>query len=194
MGDVADQSLASACLVLLGPPGCGKGTQAARLSERLDVPAISTGDMLRAAVAEGSELGQRVSGIMAVGALVDDATMADVVRDRLGRDDAQGGFLLDGFPRTVPQAGTLSTVLEERQQELDAVLLFEVPEAVLLERTLGRQRADDSEEVIRHRLRVYEAETRPLVGYYGERDLLRRVNGDQSMEAVTASLLEALES
>jgi len=194
VGDVADQSLASACLVLLGPPGCGKGTQAARLSERLDVPAISTGDMLRAAVAEGSELGQRVSGIMAVGALVDDATMADVVRDRLGRDDAQGGFLLDGFPRTVPQAGTLSTVLEERQQELDAVLLFEVPEAVLLERTLGRQRADDSEEVIRHRLRVYEAETRPLVGYYGERDLLRRVNGDQSMEAVTASLLEALES
>lgn len=194
MGDVAEHSRASACLVLLGPPGCGKGTQAARLSERLDVPAISTGEMLRAAVAEGSELGQRVGGIMAGGTLVDDATMADVVRDRLGRDDAQGGFLLDGYPRTVPQAGTLQSVLDKRQQRLDAVLLFEVPEPVLLERALGRQRADDTEGVILHRLQIYEAETSPLVGYYGERDLLRRVNGDQSMEAVTASLLEALES
>ncbi len=193
MVDVADHSRASACLVLLGPPGCGKGTQAARLSERLDIPAISTGEMLRAAVTEGSELGQRVGGIMAGGTLVDDQTMADVVRDRLGRDDAQHGFLLDGYPRTLPQAATLSSVLEGRQQQLDAVLFLEVPEAVLLSRALARQRADDTEEVIRHRLHVYEEETSPLVGYYNERNLLRRVNGDQSMDEVTASLLEALE-
>ncbi len=194
MGDVASHARTSACLVLLGPPGCGKGTQAARLSARLDVPAISTGEMLRAAVAEGSELGERVGGILASGVLVDDETMAAVVSDRLERDDARRGFLLDGYPRTLPQASTLNSILEEREQELKAVLLLEVPEQVLLSRALARQRSDDTEEIIRHRLQVYEEQTSPLVDYYSEQDLLRRVNGDQSMDSVTTSLLEALES
>jgi adenylate kinase len=181
-------------LVLLGPPGCGKGTQAALLSQRLCVPAISTGDMLRAAVAAGSELGAHVQGIMARGALVDDDTMAAVVRERLTHDDASHGFMLDGYPRTEPQAETLDTILEERGQELDAVLFFEVPDEVLVERVLKRNRADDTDTVIRQRLRVYAAETSPLVDHYASRGLLRRVDGNQPIEAVTPALLRALEA
>jgi adenylate kinase len=180
--------------VLLGPPGCGKGTQAALLSERLHVPAISTGDMLRAAVAAGSPLGERVQGIMARGALVDDETMAAVVRERLARDDARQGFMLDGYPRTEPQAETLDAILEEREQELDAVLFFEVPDEVLVERVLKRNRADDSEAIIRKRLKVYGAETSPLVDHYAAHGQLRRVDGNQSIDAVTEALLTALES
>ena len=192
MAAKANRALDGARFVLLGPPGCGKGTQAARLAERLGVPAISTGDMLRAAVAEGSELGQRVEGIMVSGRLVDDETMADVVRDRLGREDAENGFLLDGYPRTVPQAGTLASILTEREQGLGAVLLFEVPESVLVERALERQRADDTREVIEKRLQVYQEETSPLVGHYSDLGLLRRVNGDQTMDEVTASIMDVL--
>ena len=187
MGDGAENGTR---VVLLGPPGAGKGTQAQVLCERLGVPAISTGDMLREAVADGSELGRKVQGIMAAGALVDDGTMADVVRERLVKPDTRGGFLLDGYPRTLPQAETLAGILRETGQELNAVLLVAVPEDELVRRTLLRGRADDKEEVIRERLRVYREKTEPLIGYYRERGLLRELDGNRPIEEVTARMLE----
>ena len=188
MGDGADGA-PGARVVLLGPPGAGKGTQAQVLSQRLGVPAISTGDMLREAVAEGSDLGGKVQGIMASGALVDDATMAEVVRERLGKPDAREGFLLDGYPRTLPQAETLAGILGDAGLSLTAVLLVEVPEDELVRRTLLRSRADDREEVVRERLRVYREKTAPLIGYYGDRRLLRQINGNRPVDSVTAQML-----
>jgi adenylate kinase len=180
-------------IVLLGPPGAGKGTQAALLTEAIGVPAISTGDMLRSAVAEGSELGQRVRGIMASGALVDDDTMADVVRDRLAKPDARPGFLLDGYPRTLPQAETLAGILRDAGEQLDAVLSVEVPEEELVRRVVFRNRGDDDrEEVVRERLRVYREKTEPLIGYYRERGLLRTIDGNRPIEDVQRQMLEAL--
>ena len=178
-------------IVLLGAPGCGKGTQAERLEVSLGVPAISTGDMLRAAVAAGSELGQRVEGVMASGALVDDDLMADVVRDRLAQDDAAGGFLLDGYPRTAPQAGTLEEILNGRK--LNHVVTIDVPDEVLVQRIVLRGRgADDREEVVRERLQVYAVQTEPLIAHYERLGLLRRVNGNVGIEQVTAAIESAL--
>jgi adenylate kinase len=180
-------------LVLLGPPGSGKGTQAERLAASFGVPKISTGDMLRKAVAEGSGLGGKVAGIMARGELVDDVTMAEVVAERLRRSDVARGFILDGYPRTVSQAETLAGILADREEDLDAVVLIGVAEPELVRRVLGRQRADDSEEVIRERLRVYGNKTAPLVGYYRDRSLLREVDGSPSVDAVTRSITAVLE-
>jgi len=178
-------------LVLLGPPGAGKGTQAEVLGRHLGIPAISTGDMLREAVAAGSELGRRVETIMISGSLVDDATMAEVVRERLARPDAGRGFLLDGYPRTLPQAETLAGILREAGRGLDAVLLVDVPEEELVRRTLARGRADDKEGVIRERLKVYREKTAPLIGYYRQRGLLREIDGNRPIDEVTARLLDA---
>jgi len=179
-------------LILLGPPNSGKGTQAKAIAERHGIPAISTGEMLRQAVAEGSELGRRVESILEAGELVDDATMADLVRDRLGRADTVGGFLLDGYPRTPGQAETLNQILAEREEELTAVLLIEAPEEELIERALGRGRADDTEEVLRERLRVYREQTAPLVGYYDRLGLLSRIDGNRPIEEVTSHIFAAL--
>lgn len=181
-------------LVLLGPPGAGKGTQAGRLSEILDVPKISTGDMLRQAVEERSPLGRLVERTMAEGRLVDDETMAEIVEERLERPDARDGFILDGYPRTVAQAATLDALLEDMDEELDAVVSLEVPEEVLVERALGRQRTDDTEDVVRERLRVYQDSTAPLVGHYNEESSLRQVDGDQPIERVTEDILDSLRS
>ena len=153
MGDGAENDTR---VVLLGPPGAGKGTQAQVLCERLGVPAISTGDMLREAVAEGSDLGRKVQDIMASGALVDDGTMAEVVRERLAKPDARGGFLLDGYPRTLPQAETLAGVLQGIGQELNAVLLVDVPEDELVRRALLRGRADDNQHPRRVDCELFE--------------------------------------
>jgi adenylate kinase len=180
------------CAVMLGAPGSGKGTQAERLAEKLGIPAISTGEMLRQAVAEGSELGGRVEHVMAAGALVDDALMAEVVADRLARPDAERGFLLDGYPRTTAQAETLDRLLTARGRSLDVVVMLEVPEEVLVERALARRRADDREEVVRERLRVYREKTEPLVGLYRGRGLLRAIDGNRTMDEVTAAALSAL--
>ena len=188
MADAASRSR-GARVVLLGPPGAGKGTQAQVLCQHLGVPAISTGDMLREAVAEGTPLGNKVQGIMASGALVDDALMADVVRDRLAKADAGRGFLLDGYPRTLPQAETLAGILRDAGRNLDAVLLVDVPEDELVRRTLLRGRGDDKEDVIRERLRVYREKTAPLIGYYRERGLLREIDGNRPIEDVTAGML-----
>ncbi|MEM7050753.1 MAG: adenylate kinase [Acidobacteriota bacterium] len=179
-------------LVLLGPPNSGKGTQASLLAERLAIPAISTGEMLRGAVAEKSELGLRVESIMDSGRLVDDDTMAAVVEDRLSRSDARQGFLLDGYPRTLPQAATLEGILVSSQSDLDAVVSIEVPETVLIERALGRGRQDDSAEVMKERLRVYDELTAPLVGYYKDRSKLHTLDGNRPVEVVFESILEVL--
>jgi len=179
-------------VVLLGPPGAGKGTQAQLLSARLGVPAISTGDMLREAVAAGSELGRRVQGVMAAGGLVDDELMAEVVRERLTQGDAAHGYLLDGYPRTLPQAETLAGILADADQELDAVVMVDVPEEELVRRALLRGRADDAAEVVRERQRVYREKTAPLIGYYRERGLLREIDGNRPVEEVTARMFSAL--
>jgi len=184
----AAESGQSARIVLLGPPGAGKGTQAQLLAARLGVPAISTGDMLRAAVAAGSELGRRVDSVMASGALVDDALMAEVVRERVAQPDTGKGYLLDGYPRTLPQAETLAGILAGAGQALDAVLLVDVPEDELVRRALLRGRGDDKEEVIRERLRVYREKTEPLIGYYRERGLLREIDGNRPVDEVTSRM------
>jgi adenylate kinase len=178
--------------VLLGPPNSGKGTQARALAERLDVPAISTGDMLRRAVADRSELGRRVDSILNAGRLVDDETMAEVVRERLDQEDATGGFLLDGYPRTSAQVATLDEILGERGEDLDGVVRLVVPERTLLARARNRGRADDDDGVIRERLRVYIEQTRPLVDHYRGRGLLYEIDGDRRVPEVTDAIVAAL--
>ncbi len=171
-------------IVFLGPPNSGKGTQAKVLAKALGIPAISTGEMLRAAVAAGSDLGQRVEGVMNRGDLVSDDLMAEVVQNRLSQDDAAEGFLLDGYPRTAAQAATLEEILGERYVELDDVVLIDAPDDVLVARALGRGRVDDREEVVRERLRVYQQKTAPLVDFYEVKGLLRRIDGDQAIKEV----------
>lgn len=178
-------------LVLLGPPNSGKGTQAEILEERLEIPKISTGDMLREARDAGTELGERVQEIMATGKLVDDETMAEIVRTRLAKPDARQGFILDGYPRTLPQARHLEEILGS-SEKLEAVVLIQVPEDELVRRALARGREDDQEEVVRKRFRVYAEKTEPLVGYYRKLGLLREVDGDQSIAEVTEQILEEL--
>lgn len=156
------------------------------LAATLGVPAISTGEMLRAAVARKSVLGERVEAVMAAGKLVCDDLMAEVVRARLAEDDARGGFILDGYPRTLPQAEMLASILDG--VALDAVLLVEAPEDVLLARALGRGRADDTEEIARARQRVYQEETAPLVAYYDSRGCVLRVDGSTSIESVKTAI------
>ena len=187
MVDAAEQRI-----VLLGPPGSGKGTQAGLLAEALGVPAISTGDLLREAVAAGSELGLKVESVMAAGELVGDDLMAEIVRARLRQEDTAGGFLLDGYPRTLPQCETLDEVLEAAEVDLDHVLFIDAPQEVLVARALGRRRADDQEDVVRERLRVYAEKTQPLVGEYERRGLLRSISGDNEIADVQSSILEAL--
>lgn len=179
-------------LILLGPPNSGKGTQAKAISERCRIPAISTGDMLRQAVAEGSELGRQVQEILDAGRLVDDRTMADLVRDRLSRADTEEGFLLDGYPRNLDQAQTLERILEDRGESLDAAVLIRVPEDELLKRALGRGRVDDDEAVLRERLKVYREDTAPLIGYYEQSGLLHEVDGHRPIHEVTSRIFEAL--
>lgn len=179
-------------IVFLGPPNSGKGTQAAGLAEELAIPAISTGDMLRQSVAEGSALGRRVEGVMARGELVDDDLMADVVRQRLAKPDAQKGFLLDGYPRTQAQAATLNGILEETGSVLDHTVLIDAPEDVLVARALGRGRVDDQEDVVRERLRLYREKTEPLNTYYDSQGLLRRIDGDQGVDEVAAAIRAAV--
>jgi adenylate kinase len=179
-------------IVFLGPPNSGKGTQAKIVAGRLGEQAISTGEMLSEAVEEGSPLGRQVAEILDAGELVDDATMARVVGERLARRDTARGFLLDGYPRTLAQAETLERVLDERGEGLDVALLIDAPEDELVARALGRGRPDDREEVLRERLRVYRERTAPLVGYYEERGLLRRVDGDHPVEEVTSRIFAEL--
>lgn len=183
-------------LVLVGPPGAGKGTQAKRLADRFGIPAISTGDIFRANIAAGSELGTLAVSYTSAGKLVPDEVTNAMVRDRLAADDVAGGFLLDGYPRNVAQIGALDDILAERGVALDAVLEISVPDDEVVARLLKRAeiegRADDTPDVIRHRQEVYTAETAPVTGAYRDRGLLRSVDGVGELDVVTSRLVEAL--
>jgi adenylate kinase len=210
-------------LIMLGPPGAGKGTQAERFAKLRGIPKISTGDMLRDAVKAGTEIGLRAKAIMDRGELVSDAVMVKIVQDRLNRDDARSGFILDGFPRTVAQARALDRVMVGRAPLI--VIDIVVPEDELVRRLGSRlvcancgqnadpsdaraaetmrcgrcggqltQRADDNEAVVLERLKVYETNTRPLVDFYRERPTFRSVNGAQAPDKVAAALADAVES
>ena len=213
-------------IVLLGAPGSGKGTQAQRLAGRTGIPQISTGDLLRAAVARGTELGLQARAAMNEGRLVDDALVLGMIRERLAEPDARAGFILDGFPRNLVQAAALDGLLAELKQPLDAVVQFEVDRAELIKRISGRrtcadcacvfnvltspptgaaaicpktgaphrliQRADDNEATVAERLRVYAEKTRPLIAFYQSRGLLRVIDAEGEVDAVTERLGLAL--
>ncbi len=175
-------------LIFLGPPGAGKGTQAQILSKGCEVPHISTGDILRAAVKAKTELGQQADGYMSAGELVPDDLMLGLIRERLGQGDTANGWLLDGFPRNVEQAEFLDRLLQEIEQTCEFVINLEVPDEELVARMLERGRKDDEEAVIRNRLKVYREQTEPLINFYQERQLLRSVNGNQDLDTVTQTL------
>lgn len=182
-------------LVMLGPPGAGKGTQATRLATELGIPHLSTGDMLRDAVRRGTELGRKAQSIMEKGELLPDDLVVGIMADALKRDECRRGFLLDGFPRTEGQAQALDTLLQASGQTLDRVALLEVDERELVTRLLSRAakegRADDTRDVITRRLKVYEAQTRPVVDYYRVRGVLAEVDGVGTPEEVYRRLRQA---
>jgi adenylate kinase len=183
-------------IVLLGPPGSGKGTQGSQLAKRLAVPAISTGEILREAVRSETPLGQKAQIVMDRGELVSDELILAMIGERLAQPDARKGFILDGFPRTLAQARAFETMLSGNGDALSAVLNFSVPEAELVDRMLGRAkaegRADDRPETIRERMRVYREKTEPLVGFYRDRDLLADIDGTGSVEQVAGRVDEAV--
>jgi adenylate kinase len=183
-------------LIILGPPGAGKGTQATRIAESLGIPAISTGDIFRHNIKNETVLGRQVKEILASGAYVPDELTNAIVRDRLDQPDAAAGFLLDGYPRTLAQVTVLDEILTAAGTSLDAVLELTVDTDEVVQRLLKRAeldgRADDTEDVIRHRLNVYVQETAPLAAVYRERGLLRQVDGMGEMDAVTERLQAAL--
>ena len=183
-------------LLIFGPQGAGKGTQAARVAAEYGIPHVATGDILRAAIGAGSELGLRVRAIVERGDLVPDALMIDLIRERLGEPDAAGGFVLDGFPRTLAQAEALDELLRELGRGLHAVIVLEVSDEVATERMLSRAaiegRADDTPEVIANRLRTYHEQTAPLVEWYRARDLAVPVDGTPPVEEVWSQISAAL--
>jgi adenylate kinase len=210
--------------ILMGPPGAGKGTQAEMLVEQFKIPHISTGDMFRAAIKEGTPLGLKAKEYMDSGALVPDEVTIGIVADRLAQADCVNGFLLDGFPRTAAQADALTRILSDLNIGLDGVINIEVDDAILLERLTGRrvckqcgatfhtvfnppkdqgrcdkcggelyQRSDDTLETAQNRLKVYNDQTEPLLAYYTEQGLLKRIQGDQEIGLVFRNILDVLE-
>lgn len=183
-------------LLIIGPPGAGKGTQAVKISEQLSIPAISTGDIFRKNIKEETDLGKEAKSYIDSGNLVPDSVTNKMVRARLAEDDTKDGFLLDGYPRNPEQVHELDTILAENNEEIDQVLLLVADNDELVQRLLGRAaeqgRTDDNEEVIRHRLNVYEKETAPLLSIYRERGLIKEVNGLGEIDEVTERLLDAL--
>jgi adenylate kinase len=177
-------------LVLIGPPGAGKGTQADVLSQKLSIPHISTGDLFRAHVAERTPLGEETKRYLDSGELVPDTVTNEMVRERLAESDAKEGFLLDGFPRNTKQAEVLGQLLAESGTGLDAVIQLEVPEDVVVERLLSRGRTDDTEDVIRRRQQVYVSDTAPLLEHY--KDILITVDGVGDVDEVASRVLASL--
>ena len=206
-------------LILIGPPGAGKGTQAEYLVQRFQIPHVSSGDMLRSAVAAGTDLGKQADGFMKAGQLVPDELVIAMIIERTARPDCAKGFILDGFPRTRPQAEALAVDLKKAGVNLDAVVLIEVPDSLILERITGRrmdpetgdiyhvqfkpppatiahrvvQRKDDTEDACTARLEKYHAETAPIIPFYSEQGLLKRIDGDTSPEDVTARIAATLD-
>lgn len=187
-------------LILLGPPGCGKGTQAQILQDRFGAVQLSTGDMLRAAVKAGTELGKRAEVIMNAGKLVPDDLIVSMIAERIDEPECAEGFILDGFPRTVAQAEALDAMLEDKGLKLDHVIELEVDEAALFARIEGRAaesggaaRADDNPETLKKRLAVYRDQTAPILPYYRDTGRLKSVDGMQSIDEVTAQLVAILD-
>ncbi|GAA1745292.1 adenylate kinase [Rothia terrae] len=183
-------------LLIIGPPGAGKGTQAVRIAEKLNIPAISTGDIFRKNIKEETELGKEAKSYIDSGNLVPDSVTNNMVRARLAEEDASNGFLLDGYPRNVAQVQELDSILEDMGVEIGRVLLLVADNDELVQRLLNRAaeqgRSDDNEEVIRHRLKVYEEETAPLVALYTERGIVKEINGLGDIDEVTERILDAL--
>ncbi|MCD7061207.1 adenylate kinase [Pelagibacterium xiamenense] len=186
-------------LVLLGPPGAGKGTQAQILVETYNIPQLSTGDMLRAAIKAGTPLGLEAKAIVDRGDLVSDAIVSGIISERMDEPDCANGFILDGFPRTIAQAEALDDMLDAKGLKLDAVVEIKADPDVLIERIINRAketggaRTDDNEDVLRKRLVVYNEQTAPLVSFYAGQGLLRSVDGMQPINEVTASIKAAIE-
>jgi adenylate kinase len=181
-------------LIFLGAPGAGKGTQAQTIAQANHIPHISTGDILRSAVAQKTALGQKAQSYMDAGELVPDQLILELVQERLSQPDSADGWILDGFPRTVVQATFLEDLLHQLNQACDCVINFEVPDQVLVKRLLGRGRKDDTEEVILNRLDVYRQQTAPLIDFYRERERLASIDGNQPVEAVTSKLTQIVQS
>jgi len=209
-------------LILLGPPGAGKGTQAALLSEALKVPHISTGDIFRSNIKQQTELGKMVSGILESGGLVPDDLTCEIVKDRLMKDDCRDGFIMDGFPRTLPQAEMFEKMMDESNQRIDAVINITADDAVIVKRMSGRRmcscgkvyhivshppkkegicdfcgsplyiRDDDREETVKSRLRTYHDQTSPLIDFYSRRGLIIEVDGDKPIEDAFEDIMTAL--
>lgn len=211
-------------IVLFGPPGAGKGTQAQLLSDEFNIPHISTGDILRENVKKGTVLGKKAKTYMDKGELVPDKILIDIIKDRLQKPDTRKGFLLDGFPRTIPQAEALDNILDDLNKRLDAVINIDVGEAELIRRLSGRricrscgasyhlvfnppkasgvcnvcggelyQRADDMEEAIKNRLKVYKKQTQPVMNYYKEKGLLIDVDGEREIDDIFSDISSTLE-
>lgn len=179
-------------LILFGPPGAGKGTQAVSLAESFNIPHISTGDLFRAAISGQTPLGLKVQSYLDQGQLVPDQVVIDMVRERLAQSDTTKGWLLDGFPRTIPQAQTLDQLLQEMNQHCDRVINLQVPEQTLITRMLSRGRKDDTEAVIQDRLQVYHRETAPILDFYRDRNYLVDIDGDTTVDVVTERIKTAL--
>ena len=190
-------------IILFGPPGAGKGTQAQLLQERHGLVQLSTGDMLRAAVAAGTELGLKAKSIMDAGNLVDDDLMIAIISDRIDQSDCANGFILDGFPRTIPQAEGLDRMLAEKKLKLDRVIEIEVDDQALFARIEGRaqetasagqQRADDNAETLKKRLAVYHEQTAPVLPYYENQGMLKKIDGMADIEEVSRQIEAILQA
>ncbi|UWF77175.1 MULTISPECIES: adenylate kinase [Microbacterium] len=187
---------ASARLLIVGPQGSGKGTQGVRIAAAFGIPVVSTGDIFRANIKEGTELGKRVTAILDAGDLVPDALTGEIVRDRLSQPDAANGFLLDGYPRNANQVHDLDDFLSGRGETLDAVILLDVPREESIERlrlrAVEQGRSDDTEEAIAHRLDIYEKETAPILAIYRERGIVDRIDGVGTLDEITERISAAL--
>lgn len=207
-------------MILVGPPGAGKGTQAGRLVQRYNIPHISSGDMLRAAVKEGTELGREADGHMKAGRLVPDEVVIGMILERIAKPDCAGGFMLDGFPRTRPQAEALDVAMQQAGIALDAVVLIEVPDQLLEERAIGRRsdpvtgaiyhlqynpppadiadrlvhRKDDTVEAVSMRIQKYHSETAPIIPFYQDKGILKRVDGVGEPDTITERIIAVLNS
>jgi adenylate kinase len=185
-------------VIILGPPGAGKGTQARRIAEDAEIPHIATGDIVRAIREQDTELGREVKAVYDRGDLVSDELMIEIIRDRVSQPDTESGFVLDGFPRTLPQAENLDALLEELDRGVAVVLQFQVPDDVVVERLYGRAlaegRSDDTPEVIRHRLDVFHRQTEPVIEHYRAQGILVGIHADRTVDEVFAEVQDVLQT